>query len=76
VQCNNIGLFFLLLDLSPFLAATLAYIKKAVFWELRLKFSKIKLNFKDHFRQATNGAHLSLHNEDITEAVIASNIVF
>ena len=48
-SCSVITLTYLfeLIDLCLYLAATLTCIKKAVFRELRLKFSKIKMNFED-----------------------------
>ena len=49
-----------------YLAATLTCIKNVDFRELRLKVSKKVLTLKIKFRQGTDGAYISLHNEDIS----------
>ena len=49
-----------------YLATTVTCIKNVGFRELKLKFSKKVLTLKIKFRQGTDGAYMSLHNEDIS----------
>jgi hypothetical protein len=56
-------------------AATLTCIEKAGFREMRLMISGWGLNLKIKCRQGTDGAHMSRHIEDISQAVIACNIL-
>jgi hypothetical protein len=65
VQRKNTELSFQLASLRLYLVATLTGMKKAVFSELRLKVSEMKLVLKIKFRQVTDGAHMFLHKEEM-----------